>query len=93
MSHYSDNPKSVRVDFFKASSDKWYTTETLIWIDSDDLIGRSFARALDAHLSKRDDGSRRLSGMTAVCLEPYHKFSHPVMLDVDDIDSYLACGE
>lgn len=81
MSHYSDNPAMVRVDFFKISG-KWYATEAIKWVDYDGAIDRAFAKSLKAALL-REDGSVRYSGMTAVCLEPYHEHAYPQMMGVD----------
>lgn len=89
MSHYSQDPAQVRVDFFKESG-KWYCTEAVKWITyhGNTQVGHAFAEALDKHLEKAN-GGRRLSGMIAVCLEPYHEHAFPQMMKVDDIDSAL----
>lgn len=46
MTHYSDNPADVRVDFFKPSG-KWYTTESVrwtgFWEGNKQLIHKAFA--------------------------------------------------
>jgi hypothetical protein len=92
---FTTDERMVRVDFFK-SSGKWYTTEAVKWTGEYDkgLIHREFARSLRDHLSKDfpavgDVGTPRLSGMLAVCLEPYHQHTHPIMLHVDEIDAIL----
>ena len=72
---YSDSPSMVRVDFFKPSG-KWYTTEAVEWLGYDGPIFEEFERSLRRHLQGR------LSEMWAVCLEPYNKFAHPLMLHV-----------
>ncbi len=81
MSHYSDRPSSVRVDFFR-STGKWYTTEAVEWIGySDVLIWDAFEASLRKHMTE-PDGKLRLSGMWAVCLDPYHEHGHPLMMRV-----------
>lgn len=71
---YSDNSCMVRVDFFKPSG-KYYTTEA---VDFSGLYHGStvenFERGLSRHLGDR------LSGMTAVCIEPYAEHAYPVMV-------------
>ena len=81
MSNYSENPTSCRVDFFKESG-KWYTTEAVVFNEDwksgpDNLIHDCFRRALQEHFKDQPD---RLKGMIAICLEPYHEYSHPLML-------------
>lgn len=78
---YSDNPASVRVDFFKESG-KWYCTEAVEWCGYDAaLIHDAFRDSLRIHLTQ-EDGRIRLEEMTAVCLEPYHEHAHPLMMRV-----------
>lgn len=81
MSNYSNNPESVRVDFFRPSG-KWCDTEAVIFVGpwaatTDNLIHDAFRRSLQAHFK---DNPTRMQGMIAVCLEPYHEHSHPIML-------------
>jgi len=78
--HYSDKPNSVRVDFFKLPSYKWYATEQLNWTryttkleDDIELIHTTFARLLHEQI-------HRYHGMLAVCLEPYHEHAHPLCI-------------
>jgi hypothetical protein len=75
--HYCDNGRSVRVDFFKESG-KWYTTEAVIWDGpyTEGLLHDIFEDVLKRHLKGR------LSGMWAVCVEPYHEHACPLMLKV-----------
>jgi hypothetical protein len=84
MSHYSDNPNSVRVDFFKPSG-KWYTTEAVkwtgMWRGEDQLIHDAFKQSLRDHFLDDGKPTNRLNGMTAVCLDPYHELSHPLMIN------------
>lgn len=89
MGNYSDNADSVRVDFFKKSG-KWYTTEAVKWTGKygdGSLIHREFAKSLLDHLTV--DGKVRLNDMVAVCLEPYHQHSHPMMMDVSDLQKFV----
>lgn len=72
MSNYSENENSVRVDFFRLSG-KWYTTEALLWKGYDGCIHDEFRKTL-----MQLNG--RYEGMTAVCLCPYHKNAHPLMI-------------
>lgn len=101
MSHYSDNPASVRVDFFKPSG-KWYCTEAIIWTGAyrDSQLHAEFARSLGDHLQKGSPphllrvpsprfGELRLSDMLAVCLHPYHERSHPITMLVNEIEKYV----
>ena len=90
MGNYSDKASSVRVDFFKKSG-KWYCTEAVEWktyegeVDKGGkLIHDAFAEALVAHLRDPETKRVRLDDMTAVCLEPYHVHSHPIMLGVKE---------
>lgn len=80
MSNYSNDPSSVRVDFFK-SSGKWYTTEAVQWnapyvlIDNDGeqtskfvSIIDAFERALERHLKRHaiKDGKCRYCDQPSV---------------------------
>jgi hypothetical protein len=73
--NYSNNPAMVRVDFFKESG-KWYATEQMEWLHykGEMLIHDAFIRSLQAQFNGK------YHDMTAICLEPYHEFAHPVML-------------
>ena len=75
--NYAEDPFMCRVDFFRASG-KWYTTEAIdmikVWGESDMID--AVHKAIVFHTNGR------LNGMTAVCLEPYHEHSHPVMVIV-----------
>lgn len=85
MTHYSKATNSVRVDFFKESG-KWYTTEEVIWDGAHytGLINDCFKSVLTHHL-KTATGIR-LSGMIAVCLDPYHEDSFPLMCRVAELE-------
>lgn len=88
---YHDNPAMVRVDFFKESG-KWYTTESVEWLDySNPDIFLAFAKSLARHLW---DGKRvRLEGMQAVVLEPYHEHAFPLMMQVDRVLTIISKGD
>lgn len=74
MSNYSEREDSVRVDFFKPSG-KWYTSVAIEWEGYSDCdIIEAFRSSLEVSIG---DAYR---GMTAVCLEPYHEHSHPIMI-------------
>ena len=76
MSNYSNSPYDCRVDFFKPSG-KWYATESITFTSDEydmPLIHDAFHSAL-----MRCIGGYYY-GMTAVCLEPYHRHSHPLSI-------------
>lgn len=74
VTHYSENPGMVQVDFFKASG-KWYMTEALdmteYWDAPSPIHGVEYAL---------EKAGRNLRHFTIVCLEPYHRNAYPVML-------------
>lgn len=84
---YTEDDRMVRVDFFKTGG-KWYCTEAVEWTGSfygttvhgmatSDQIQHpvdAFKTSLRNHLGDR------FQEMTAVCLEPYHEFSFPLMI-------------
>ncbi len=98
MSHYSDDPAMVRVDFWK-SSGKWYTTEAVKWSgkwhgsikdgictqQETQYIFDAFAQSLREYFKDNPD---RLSDMDATCLEPYHEHSHPIQLKAGSWNKY-----
>jgi len=78
MSHFSQNPEMVRVDFWKESG-KWYDTVELKWdrykSENDgeiELIHETFNRCL------KEQYAGHYRGMRATCLEPYHENAHPI---------------
>lgn len=79
MSHYSNDPSMVRVDFFKETG-KWYTTEAIKWdtyrtdMENFEMLPEILARCINQQIGDR------LNEMVAVCLEPYHEHSYPVMI-------------
>lgn len=101
---FTTEGRMVRVDFFKPSG-KWYTTEAVRWTGDYDkgLIHQEFAKSLFDHLKERETQpglqheshrvfSLRLMEMTAVCLEPYHQYAHPLMLAVSDVENCVSNG-
>jgi hypothetical protein len=78
--NYSNDDSMVRVDFFKPSG-KWYETVAVKFVcywSSDKpggmLVEDAFVKSLELCMGDR------LKGMTAVCLEPYHEHTHPLMV-------------
>jgi hypothetical protein len=102
---YASDPAMVRVDFFKPSG-KWYATEAIKWTGewaAPSLTNREFAKSLRDHFAERETQpglqrsnhripTRRLSGMIAVCLKPYHEHKLPLMMNVDDVDARAVDG-
>ena len=75
---YSEDNRMVRVDFFK-SNYEWYCTEAVKWtggwLSGHEDVHEAFRKSLRDHFK----GTNRLSGMIAVCLEPYHEHAHPII--------------
>lgn len=74
------NPSMVRVDIFKESG-KFYDTIELNWDryyternDGVELIDDTFKRCM------KEQYPNRFTGLFAVCLEPYHEHSYPLMI-------------
>ena len=85
MTHYSNEPRRVRVDFFKPSG-KWYATISMWWVfevgttwESPALIHNEFRLSLRASAA-----ANGYSGMSAVCLDPYHPNACPIMMVHDE---------
>lgn len=84
---YTTDDSMVRVDFFKPSG-KWYYTEAVEWTGSfygTTVDGRASLQEVQNPVdafkqSLRDHLRNRFQEMTAVCLEPYHEFSFPLMI-------------
>jgi hypothetical protein len=76
MSYYSNDEHMCRVDFWKPSG-KWYMTECVSFggLYKEPLIHDAFIKALETA-----DLTRRFSGFTVTCLDPYHEHSHPISL-------------
>lgn len=83
MTNFSTDSAMCRVDFFKPGG-KWYTTEAVDWNNEYFAtdVHAAFLRILCKKLGNPETGINRLTGMTAVCLEPYCKLSHPLMVIV-----------
>ena len=84
MTHYSENPGMVRVDYFRPSG-KWYMTEAVDMSDDWDepFIHDAVALALGRHWVKSHGGVERRDRwqqFTVVVLEPYHRNAYPIML-------------
>ena len=100
MGNYSNYSNSVRVDFFKPSG-KYYTTEAVNWMGrykEEDLIEEQFAESVLKALEREPmtfesgklwTGSYRLSDMVAVCLDPHHPNSFPLMMKVEDMPKLI----
>lgn len=74
--HYSNNPAHVRMSVFKPSG-KWVQD---IAVDMTGLY-QSPTLVQDAvWVAFRNGGYSLELGYVLVCLEPYHEFSHPVMI-------------
>lgn len=70
----------VRVDFFKPNG-KWYAAEEVEFRNYENWdIYEEFAKALAKALVNETLDKCRYDEMVAVCLEPYNKFSHPLMV-------------
>lgn len=74
MTHYSNNPGMVRVDYFRPSGN-WYMTEAhdmSAYYNVPDIY-----EAVEQMLRRAD---RWKPHFTQVVLEPYHKNAYPVMI-------------
>lgn len=79
MGHYTENAGSVRVDFFKESGKWGYTIECdMKSYYKGYLLPEALILALKDKFKQRDE--MPFKGMTMVCMEPYHEFSHPIMV-------------
>lgn len=82
---YIDDDTMVRVDFFKPSG-KWYSTEAVEWVGG--YSGVSIHDAFAISLRNLHDYKVYYSEMDAVCLEPYHEHSHPIMIKCGGWNEY-----
>jgi hypothetical protein len=90
VSNYNLNPAMCRVDVWKESG-KWYETIQVEFLggwprnskEPELLIHDAFEDALRRAL-KTEDGTLRLAGMRATCLEPYHVHSHPISVIIPE---------
>lgn len=76
MSNYSENPSMVRVDQYKRRSGKWYETFA---VDMDPYynevpIQQAVQKAIEDRIAVN------LDDWIYVVNEPYHHYTHPVML-------------
>jgi hypothetical protein len=74
MSNFSDSEQDCRVDLWKPSG-KWYTTKVLRWQIYDGDIHEALKLLMEKQYPT-------LKGFSVTCLHPYHKDSHPVMINV-----------
>ena len=77
---YTIEDKMVRVDIFKPSG-KWYDTVEMEWDtyeSENELIHEIFHRCMG------EQSAGDYIGMTAVCLDPYHKHSVPLMIRISE---------
>lgn len=70
---FTTDEAMVRMDFFKESG-KWYDTVSV------SMRGYYGVSILEAVVKSARTQCNAYSGMTLVCLEPYHQHSHPVMI-------------
>lgn len=79
MTHFSENPGMVRVEYFKDSG-KWYMTEAIDMSEwyFEPMVQNAVRKALDASRPERPSGW--WSSFNIVVLEPYHEHGIPVML-------------
>lgn len=82
MGNFTTNESSVRVDIFK-SSGKWYST---IVIDmepfyNEPIVSDAVAKALVSQTNYKR--SVKSNGWFAICLDPYHRDSSPVMINIE----------
>lgn len=80
---YTTDDSMVRVDFFKQSG-KWYTTEQMYWDrystrNKDGTIGELINETFERCLNKQFPN--HFTEMIAICLEPYHEHSFPLMIN------------
>ncbi len=75
MTHYSQDPSKTRVDIFRKSG-KWNTTIEVKWRDYDAIDIRGYFK----HLMQEAGFVWDDYNYCAVCLEPYHKHGHPIMI-------------
>lgn len=78
MTHYSDNPGMVRVDFFRPETATWYMTEA---VDMTNFYNMNdpYTAVLEA-LYKSRHGVGVEERWIIVVMEPYHKHAYPVMI-------------
>lgn len=87
---YTTEEGSVRLDFFKPSG-KWYATEAIDMSSGyhKPSMHGALKEAINRDLYMPRSGNLRYGGMTVVCLEPYHKHAHPVMLTLPETGLFV----
>lgn len=88
MTHFNENPGSVRVDRFRLSG-KWYDTYA---IDMSKYYGALLIHeaVCEAWLDRYDWGEGTgLTNFLLICLDPYHVNSYPVMINSDFAERVL----
>lgn len=83
--NYSNDPAKTRIDFFRPNG-KWSTTDVLDWSGAyQEPLWEAYPRLLVEQfpdiVRQKYDGK----GYLAVCLEPYHQYAHPLMIDCSHI--------
>lgn len=80
MGNFSTNESCVRVDIFKASG-KWYSTFAIDMAGyyKEPSLKEALAKALYEQTRYKEDEE---GDLFAVCLDPYHENSHPIMIKV-----------
>jgi len=82
---YTTDEEMVRVDIFRDNF-KWYATVAMYWdrytsenpITGYENIYDTFKRCMSEQFREE------YQGMIAVCLKPYHKHSHPLMIRIGE---------
>ena len=79
MTHYSNEARSVRIDIFKTTG-KWYATEAMPWYFTPGTTWEKPAPMWNEFMvAVRRTLGDRYTGMTIVCLEPYHPNAYPLL--------------
>ena len=95
MTHYAKEPHLVRVDRFRASG-KWYDTwqiDMRLWFEHPDLVHAVKMCWEEAYLKafgvKSTPMTSTITGLNVgwvlVCMDPYHRNSHPILLRSEPI--------
>jgi len=100
VGHYSANDGSVRVDFFRESgkwigteavdmSGFYFASPTSQGANAETkpyLLPAAIIEAIrkDPKFHRGVNGELRYAGAWAVCLDPYHEFSHPQMFKMPE---------
>ncbi len=83
MTHYSNNPANVQVNFWKVRENggmKWGYTESMKWTGG--YADVDIATAFKFALAEQFGG--RFGGLLAVCNEPYHEHAHPIAVQIPE---------